>query len=124
MLDAIGVVSRDIQKSVDFYKIFGIELRQEGGPDHWEGKTSSGLRLMIDSVTLIQKLNPAWTAPTGSGLILCFKQNSAADVDQLFHQVVNAGFRPVKEPWDAFWGQRYASVEDPDGNQVDIFADL
>ena len=29
-----------------------------------------------------------------------------------------------KEPWDAFWGQRYASVKDPDGNQIDLFAPL
>jgi hypothetical protein len=28
------------------------------------------------------------------------------------------------EPWDAFCGQRYAEVEDPDGNVVDLFAPL
>ena len=28
------------------------------------------------------------------------------------------------EPWDAFWGQRYATVLDPDGNSVDLFAAL
>ena len=26
------------------------------------------------------------------------------------------------EPFDAFWGQRYATVLDPDGNAVDLFA--
>jgi len=30
----------------------------------------------------------------------------------------------VKEPWDAFWGQRYALVEDPDGAHVSIFCPL
>jgi uncharacterized glyoxalase superfamily protein PhnB len=25
---------------------------------------------------------------------------------------------------DAFWGQRYATVLDPDGNSVDLFASL
>ncbi|MFL6036949.1 MAG: glyoxalase, partial [Gaiellaceae bacterium] len=28
------------------------------------------------------------------------------------------------EPFDAFWGQRYATVVDPDGNAVDLFAPL
>jgi uncharacterized glyoxalase superfamily protein PhnB len=28
------------------------------------------------------------------------------------------------EPWDAFWGQRYAVVHDPDGNGVDLFCPL
>jgi uncharacterized glyoxalase superfamily protein PhnB len=28
------------------------------------------------------------------------------------------------EPWDAFWGQRYATAKDPDGNHVDLFASI
>ena len=35
-----------------------------------------------------------------------------------------AGHRVVKEPYDAFWGQRYATVHDPDGNAVDLYAAL
>ena len=26
------------------------------------------------------------------------------------------------KPWDAFWGQRYAVLHDPDGHQVDLYA--
>jgi hypothetical protein len=37
---------------------------------------------------------------------------------------VAAGYDGHKEPWDAFWGQRYAIVHDPDGNTVDLFAEL
>ncbi|MEC4019520.1 VOC family protein, partial [Streptomyces sp. H27-D2] len=37
---------------------------------------------------------------------------------------VAAGYTGHKQPWDAFWGQRYASVQDPDGNTVDLFAAL
>jgi len=37
---------------------------------------------------------------------------------------LDAKFISVKEPWDAFWRQRYSCVQDPDGNQIDIFADL
>ena len=33
-----------------------------------------------------------------------------------------AGYEGHKEPWDAFWGHRYAIVHDPDGNGVDLFA--
>ena len=35
-----------------------------------------------------------------------------------------AGFVVVTEPWDAFWGQRYAIVADPDGYMSDLFAAL
>ena len=35
-----------------------------------------------------------------------------------------AGGRGHLAPWDAFWGQRYAVVLDPDGNVVNLFAPL
>jgi uncharacterized glyoxalase superfamily protein PhnB len=38
--------------------------------------------------------------------------------------MVAAGFSGHLEPWDAFWGQRYASLQDPDGTTVDLFAAL
>jgi hypothetical protein len=38
--------------------------------------------------------------------------------------LTSAGHTGHKEPWDAFWGQRYAEVLDPDGNLIDLFAPL
>ena len=35
-----------------------------------------------------------------------------------------AGHEGHLVPWDAFWGQRYATVHDPDGNAIELFADL
>jgi len=29
-----------------------------------------------------------------------------------------------RKPWDAFWGQRYAQLPDPDGVPVDLYAGL
>jgi catechol 2,3-dioxygenase-like lactoylglutathione lyase family enzyme len=123
-LDAIGIVSKDIAKSVSFYGLLGVELKEAGGPEHFEGDTPSGVRLMVDHVDLIKKLYPDWQEPTGCGVVLCFKQVSPEGVDTTVTDVNNAGFEVIKEPWDAFWGQRYASVKDPDGNQIDIFARL
>ncbi len=39
-------------------------------------------------------------------------------------ELVGAGVRRHLEPWDAFWGMRYAVVRDPDGTPVDLFAAL
>ena len=55
---------------------------------------------------------------------LAFDCGSPADVDALYKRVVDAGFRSKTAPWDAFWGQRYAQVIDPDDNVVDLFAEL
>jgi uncharacterized glyoxalase superfamily protein PhnB len=123
-LDAIGIVSRDTSLSVEFYALLGIDLTPKGGPDHFEGATASGVRIMLDSVNLIKEINPSWTEPTGSAMTLCFVQESPEAVDALYNRILAAGFRSSKAPWDAFWGQRYSSVLDPDGNQIDLFAAL
>ena len=40
----------------------------------------------------------------------------------MYRTLMAAGVESHKEPWDAFWGQRYAVVKDPDGNHIDLFA--
>ena len=50
--------------------------------------------------------------------------DSPADVDETYASLVASGAGAHHEPWDAFWGQRYATVVDPDGNHIDLFANL
>jgi catechol 2,3-dioxygenase-like lactoylglutathione lyase family enzyme len=42
------------------------------------------------------------------------------DVDAEFDRLVKAGAKPVRQPWDAPWGQRTGTVADPDGNLIEI----
>ena len=51
-------------------------------------------------------------------------QIAPEDVDALFERLMAAGHQGLRHPWDAFWGQRYASLLDPDGNGVDLYATL
>ncbi len=80
---------------------------------------------MWDSVDVIKSFDPDWQQPEGRGRIaLAFLCDSPQDVDRVYAELVAAGATAHKEPWDAFWGQRYAEVLDPDGNTVDLFAPL
>ena len=72
----------------------------------------------------VQGFRPDWERATGNQLALAFECESPAEVDERYEQIVAAGFVGEKEPWDAFWGQRYAQVRDPDGVPVDLFAAL
>jgi uncharacterized glyoxalase superfamily protein PhnB len=56
--------------------------------------------------------------------VLTFLCNSPAEVDTTYAQLTAQGYAGHKAPYDAFWGQRYAQIEDPDGNVVDLFASL
>jgi uncharacterized glyoxalase superfamily protein PhnB len=121
-LDAIGVVSSDLDRTRAFYALLGIEVDE--GDAHVEAAFPSGLRLMFDSEEVLRSFQPGWERATGNTVALAFRCASPAEVDEVYARVVAAGFHGVKEPWDAFWGQRYAQVADPDGVPVDLFAAL
>lgn len=127
-LDAIGIISSNMKRSMEFYQLLGLDFEacshDEDMKDHIEATTQSGLRIMLDSEDLIKKLKPNWIRPEGQRMTLAFLCDSAVQVDEFYQKITVAGFLGETAPWDAFWGQRYASVLDPDGNSVDIFAPL
>ena len=60
----------------------------------------------------------------GGGLRLAFACDSPAEVDAAWAELTTAGYDGHLAPWDAFWGMRYAVVNDPDGTPVDLLAPL
>jgi len=120
--DAIGIVSSDLARSIAFYKLLGIEFPEDEG--HIEATLPNGTRLMLDGEDVIRSFRPDWKRETGNQLALAFACASPAEVDETYQRIVDAGFESDKEPWDAFWGYRYAQVLDPDGVQIDLFAKL
>jgi uncharacterized glyoxalase superfamily protein PhnB len=46
------------------------------------------------------------------------------EVDELYERLSSDGHPGQLAPFDAPWGQRYATVADPDGTTVDLFAPL
>ena len=106
-LDMIGIVVADMPRALAFY-------REPGG-----------LRLGFDTIETIRSFDPDWSTPTGSSRIhLAFHCTSPDGVNSVYTRLVGLGHTGSREPWDAFWGQRYAVVSDPDGNGVDLFAPL
>ncbi|HEV2250395.1 MAG TPA: VOC family protein [Candidatus Limnocylindria bacterium] len=122
-LNAIGIVSQDLGASVRFYRLLGAAFPDPDG-DHVEAVLPNGLRLMLDALALITSLDPDWTEPKGHRMVLAFDCASPAGVDATHAALTAAGHRSKTAPWDAFWGQRYAQVLDPDDNVVDLFAAL
>ncbi|HZQ88684.1 MAG TPA: VOC family protein [Gaiellaceae bacterium] len=121
-LDAIGIVSADLDRSRAFYRLLGVEIAD--GDGHVEAALPNGLRLMLDTEEIMRSFRPDWQRATGNQIALAFECASPADVDETYARVVAAGFHGEKEPWDASWGYRYAQLADPDGVGVDLFASL
>ena len=125
--DAIGIIVSDIERAAAFYRKLGLAFSDPADPDghgHAEATTAGGIRVMIDTVATIKSFDEHWTEPSGHRTALAFACGSPADVDATYEMLLAAGGSSYKEPWDAFWGHRYAEVTDPDGNVVDLFAPL
>lgn len=122
--DLVGIVTSDMAATLAFYRRLGLDIPAEAdGQPHVEASLG-GLRLAWDTEDTVRSFEPGWTAPPrGAGRIgLAFLCDSPAEVDKVYGELTGAGYEGHMAPWDAFWGQRYAVVLDPDGNSVDLFA--
>jgi uncharacterized glyoxalase superfamily protein PhnB len=111
---------------VSFYRLLGLTFPDGAGTEgHLETELPGGTRLMLDTEELVRSFDPAFEPPTGTGRIgLAFLCERPADVDHVYDAICEAGYRSERPPFDAFWGQRYATVLDLDGNGVGLFAPI
>lgn len=125
-LDLVGLVTADMPRSLAFYRRLGLDIPADAdAAPHVEVTLPGGLRLAWDTVEIIRSFEPGWTPRTGGhSSSLAFLCDSPAEVDSVTAALAADGSTVHHEPWDAFWGQRYATVLDPDGNPVDLFAPL
>jgi predicted lactoylglutathione lyase len=123
-LNAIGIVVSNMGRSIGFYRLLGVDVPETPDEGHVDTFLPNGVRFMLDTEEVIRSFRPDWTREIGNQLAVAFECSSVSEVDELYRRAVDAGFHGEKEPWDAFWGQRYAQLQDPDGNGVDLYAAL
>jgi uncharacterized glyoxalase superfamily protein PhnB len=120
--DMVGIVVSDVPRAIRFYRLLGLAF-PDTDQDFVEVK-ANGYRISLNAESMAKSLDPKWEKPRGQRMELAFLCASPAEVDATYAAVVAAGHNGAKAPWDAFWGQRYAIVEDPDGTHVSLFAPL
>ncbi len=125
-LDQVNLVVHDVEASRAFYSLLGLHFGDVPDPT-WDAHHVSArhgdttpLDVDLDSVSFAAKWNEGW--PGGSGAVLGFKVDTRDEVDALVAALVDEGVPVQQEPYDAFWGARYAVVSDPDGNGVGIMS--
>lgn len=121
-LDMIGIVASDLEASVAFYRQLGLDFPDPDGP-YVEATTRGGIRVSINDRKMVEEIaGPVELG--GHSVGLAFLCDDPQHVDRMFADLTAQGYKPNLEPFDAFWGQRYAAVFDPDGHSVDLFAPL
>ena len=123
--DMLGFVVVDMGKALSFYRDLGLAVPEgvENEP-YVEVIAENGWRLSWNALAMVKEIDPEYVTPVGYRSGLAFKCVSPADVDATYERMIALGHQSHKAPWDAFWGQRYAQLTDPDGNTIDLFAPL
>ncbi len=125
-LDFFGIVVSDMARSVPFYRRLGLDFPAGAeNEQHVEAPLPGGMRYALDTEEVIRSFDPEWKRPAeGHASGGAFRCESPEEVDRVYRELLGAGATPHKEPWDAFWGQRYAQLTDPDGTVIDLYAPL
>jgi len=122
VLDQVNLVVDDMGAAAAFYRDLGLEI-DAGGMPEWEphhvSARNEGTDVDIDSAAFASVWN---TGSKGTGIVLGFRVESRAAVDELYEHLMEAGHEGQQEPYDAFWGARYAIVTDPSGNAVGLMS--
>jgi uncharacterized glyoxalase superfamily protein PhnB len=125
-LDAFGIVVSDMARSVAFYRKLGLAFPAGAeNEDHVEAEIGGGVRYMLDTEQVVRSFDSDWQrASDGHAHGGAFRCDSPEEVDRLYAELLESGGTKQMEPMDAFWGQRYAQVRDPDGTVLDLYAPL
>jgi catechol 2,3-dioxygenase-like lactoylglutathione lyase family enzyme len=125
-LDQMNLIVRDVEASRAFYGRLGLDFGEATDPvwaKHHVGAERgdhAGIDVDLDSTSFVQKWDAGW--PGGTGVVVGFKVDSRQEVDELVATLAAEGVPVQQQPFDAFWGARYAVLSDPDGNGVGIMS--
>ena len=129
-LDQLNLVVRDVEATVAFYRVLGLEIPEQAiwrtstGAHHAEASTPEGLHLDFDSLALAEAYNAGARAPAAASSphVVSFRVESREAVDEIHSRILDLGYASAQQPYDTFWGARYAIVLDPDGNFVGVMS--
>ena len=111
----------DASAAIDFYRrAFGAKERARmSGPGdsvmHAELEIGDSLLMLSDPFPQASTKPPKELGGTSVSIMAYVE-----DVDSLYKQAVDAGATSLMEPDDMFWGDRFASVQDPFGHSWTI----
>lgn len=115
-LDMVGIIVRDLPQSITFYQQLGFTVAER--LDNYAELINDGVRISLNTTQMITQVYGFEPTLTGEKIELAFRCDTRAEVDALCLTLQQA---VVKQPWDAFWGQYYAIIKDPNGNLLSLF---
>jgi uncharacterized glyoxalase superfamily protein PhnB len=126
VFNQVNLVVRDTDASMAFYRLVGLDIpettvwRTAHGAHH-ATVAAEAAALELDSHALARRYNEGFDAERGR-VVVGLRLESREAVDEAYRRLIAEGHQGLQPPYDAFWGARYAIVEDPDGNPVGLMS--
>lgn len=121
----INIIAKNFDATLAFYRLIGVEiptvLDKHADTLHAPAVNNGNASFAIDNESLARIYSADWRRPTGAtSVLITARLPTRAAVDDTYLVLIGAGHRSIQPPYDAFWGARYAIVEDPEGNSVGL----
>jgi catechol 2,3-dioxygenase-like lactoylglutathione lyase family enzyme len=121
----LNLVVADMDASVAFYRRLGLTVDTSGpfAAHHVHVTVPNRFEIHLDSVAFAKRWDAGWHGGQGGGrVVIGFDVPSRDAVDERWADLTAAGYVGQQPPYDAFFGARYAVVEDPDGNPIGLMS--
>ncbi len=120
-LQQINLIVEDMSATLAFYRLLGWTIETPTG-EHAVADLPNGLRVEFDSPAFAGVWDSGYNGATGGSTVLGLRAETRDDVDKLYADLMAHGHRGRQPPYDTFWGARFAIVDDPDGNPVELMS--
>ena len=122
---SIDIVVADMGRALAYYRDLGLEAPASAADeDQVQIHTEGGAAIGLLTETMMRRAYPDWVTPVGRRVTFGCRCDTVEELDATWDRMLASGHAGLKAPWDSFWGQRYAMLEDPDGNRVDLFTPI
>ncbi len=124
-LQTVGIIVKDMSKTLEFYRTLGFDIPSDKDAEsNYDLELPNRLHLGFLTEETARQNDPNYQELGGQSLNLQFMVDKPQEIDEIYNKLINAGYESNSAPWDAFWGQRFARVIDPDGRIVNIYASI
>jgi catechol 2,3-dioxygenase-like lactoylglutathione lyase family enzyme len=124
IFNQFNMIVSDMSATVAFYRRLGLtipETDSDWASHHRTAVMPGDIDLDFDSSEFARVWDEGWSSGPRMG-VLGFRVSSRQDVNDIYQDLTESGYTGEQQPYDTFWGARYAVVQDPDGNPVGIMS--
>lgn len=118
-LGQVNLVVADLDRSKKFYERLGWRF-EAMGEEALMAEIPGGLLVALHLQAFAPTWNEGYDGGTGGAGVLDVSLPDRESVDRFHAEFTSEGHQSPQVPVDAFWGSRYAIVEDPDGYLVGL----